>query len=807
LPPSAGLMEALFAVSMAGGTYLYLDSDQPPARRRLLLKGAGAQVVVVGEEVPPERWDLPPGTLRLMLEDRSEDAMEGTSEGYVGAPEELAYVIFTSGSTGEPKGVAVSHAAASEHCETMRGILALGTADRVLHSSSPGFDVFFEQVLPALSAGALVLILPARSLDPGTLSVACAAQRITVADLPTALWRQWVSAAEGGRLGSADLRVVITGGEPMPEDALAAWRRLVPEPPLLVNAYGPTEAVITATSACPGASGGVTIGRPVGRRRVYVAGPELAPVPIGAAGELCLAGGPLARGYLGDPVATAQRFVPDCFGSEPGSRLYRTGDLGRWLPAGELEYSGRIDGQVKLRGFRIELGEVESALTAHPAVGAAAVILRDGGSERPRLAAFVTSADGGVDLQALRDHLLGRLPAYMVPSEWSVLSELPVTSSGKVDRRNLARTESGAAGLASPYVPPRDALELALVELWSELLGRTPVGVRDDFFALGGHSLLAIRLATRLERLTGRRLPIAALFQAPTVEDLARRVREGEDDGHGSLVVFRRTGDRPPLVFVHAAGGHVFPYAELARHLGPSQPFFAFQAAGLGEEGLPEPTIPRLAERYLAELRTVQPDGPFILGGWSVGGAVAFEMGRRLQEMGEALPAVVLLDTRLPPPPDGRAAEDDLNLLRHLALDLGIEPGPGAPVAALRSLDAAEGLALLVELGRAQGALPPEMSPEDLGHLFDLFRDHSRAFLRWRPEPYMGPVALVCPEATFTELPDPALPWRPLVPAGLRTVRVPGDHFTMVRQPHVPALAEALAGLFPTQSDQEGQGP
>ena len=358
---------------------------------------------------------------------------------------------------------------------------------------------------------------------------------ITVLNLPTAYWHAVAAGLEGSALPPGVRRVILGGERALPE-ALARWRRgMAGHPARLVNTYGPTETTIVATRhELAGPAVGtptVPIGRPISGARVYVVDRRLQPVPPGVAGELLVGGAGLSRGYLGRPELTAAAFVPDAFGTIPGDRLYRTGDLVRFLSSGGvLEFLGRIDGQVKVRGFRVETGEIESVLTAHPRVQAAAVVLREDDPGAPRLVAYIAPAgEPGAEpptTSELRRYLADRLPEPMVPAAFVTLPALPRTGSGKVDRRALPRPEGERPRLEREYVPPASEIEEALVEIWAETLGVARVGVQDNFFELGGHSLLATQVIARLRERLRVDLPLIALFQMPTVEQLAVVVEE-----------------------------------------------------------------------------------------------------------------------------------------------------------------------------------------------------------------------------------------------------------------------------------------
>jgi amino acid adenylation domain-containing protein len=530
LERSPELIAALFGVLKAGGVYIPLDPAYPRERLELLLADSRAAVLVTREGLVP----LPAPCTLLVDADRAAIEAEDASDlGMDVDPRSLAYVLYTSGSTGRPKGVGVEHATVAAHFETVSRIYDVRPGDRILHFASPSFDVAIEQVLLPLTRGATTVLRGPEPLETRDLAARIAEWGLTMIDLPTAYWRHWASDLPELASAPPRLRLVLLGGEEMSAESARLFRRSALAGVRLLNGYGPTEAVVTATVHEVGDEGDtVPIGRPLPGRSAHVLDRAGHLAPLGAPGELAL-GGLLARGYLGAPVPTAERFVPDSFSGEPGARLYRTGDLALRRPNGELEFLGRIDGQVKIRGFRIEIGEVEAALTAHPDVRDAVVAAPSDRAGGRRLAAFLVPRPGAVPsamaAAGLRAFLEERLPGYMVPSSFTVLDALPLTPHGKVDRQALDR--SAPEPLRGPdFAPPATETERAVAGLWTEVLGVERVGVDDSFFDLGGHSLLLARLQTLLAERLGRDLPLLKLIEHPTVRTLARWL-EGDEGG------------------------------------------------------------------------------------------------------------------------------------------------------------------------------------------------------------------------------------------------------------------------------------
>ncbi|HEX8696632.1 MAG TPA: amino acid adenylation domain-containing protein [Longimicrobium sp.] len=522
----AEMVAAVLAVLKAGGAYVPVDPDYPAGRVRYLLEDSGAPVVLTQARLAGR---IPATDVRVVVVDGEWDRIASAEDVPLPDvhPENAAYVIYTSGSTGRPKGVVVTHASLVAHNRAVIEELGVTEADRVLQFASFSFDISVEEIFPTLLAGGTLVPRPAGPPpDAAAFARLIAEREITLLNLPTAYWHAWV--AEGVRAEDLPptLRLVTAGGERPQPGAWARWQRAARGRVRWLNGYGPTEATVTATfhetplDAPADAPADIPLGRPLANSRAYVLDAALRPVPAGVAGELCLGGAGVARGYLGRPGPTAAAFVPDPFAAEPGARMYRTGDRARWRDDGVLEFIGRADEQVKVRGHRVEPGEVEAALREHPAVHDAAVAAREDAPGAKRLVAYVVGRGGSAPSpDELRAHLLGRLPAHLVPSAFVALDALPLTPGGKVDRRALPAPEAPAGG-GEGYVAPRGAVEEVLARVWAQVLGVERVGVHDNFFALGGDSILSIQVVSRAAR-EGVRVTPRQVFEEQTVAALA----------------------------------------------------------------------------------------------------------------------------------------------------------------------------------------------------------------------------------------------------------------------------------------------
>ncbi|HEX2041493.1 MAG TPA: amino acid adenylation domain-containing protein [Acidimicrobiales bacterium] len=545
-------------VLKAGGACMPLDPSYPMERLALMLEDSGTPVVLTCEGLL-ER--LPPHRGRTVCVDADWQEVAGRSSEVLdrtAAPENLAYVIYTSGSTGEPKGVMLTHRGLLNHNRAAAGLFELTPSDRVLQFCSISFDISIEEMFPSWASGATVVLRPddLPLLGPQWLAW-LRAQRVTVLNLPAAYWHEWARDLQGmGESLPAEVRLVIAGGEKVLGSAYRTWLTVGGDRARWLNGYGPAEATVTVTAYEPPPGSDMEgrdppIGRPLPGATAHVLDERGLPVPAGEAGELYVGGEGLARGYLGRPGLTAERFLPDPFSGRPGARLYRTGDRVWQLPAGDLEFVDRLDHQLKVRGFRIEAGEVEAALVGHPAVAEAVVTAREDTPGDKRLVAyFVAAGAPAPGSSELRRFLSDRLPPYMVPTSFVAVDAFPRTPNGKVDRAAFPAPPHSRPDLATEWVAPRTTTEEALAAIWSEVLGIAGVGVEDDFFELGGHSLLATQIVTRVREAFANDLPLQAIFERPTVAGLAELVDARAERARPAPPLVRRPrrpGDRLPL--------------------------------------------------------------------------------------------------------------------------------------------------------------------------------------------------------------------------------------------------------------------
>jgi amino acid adenylation domain-containing protein len=777
LEPGVDFAVAILAVLKAGGACVPLDPHYPAERLAYMLDDVQARVLITAQGLLPET--VPTGCEAFFLVDKGDvlGRQPRTNPNSGVNPGDIAYVIYTSGSTGKPRGVLLPHAGLVNYNAAASRIYAAGPEDRILQFCSISFDIAVEETFASWLSGATVVLRSDMPLAIPEFLEWIAEQRVTILDLPTAYWHEWVHHfPELKNPVPRNVRLVVVGGEKASSTAYAMWRASVGHRVRWINSYGPTEASISVTwyepkfASSDSIPGNLPIGRPWPNCRIYLLDRYLNPVPVGIPGELHAGGVCVAQGYLNRPELTAEKFIPDPFSSEPAARLYKTGDLARYLPSGAIEYLGRADDQVKIRGFRVELGEIESALAKHPAVADVAVIARQDPSGEKRLLAYLTSAQNAKPAKLeLRRYLQQTLPDYMVPSEFVVLDTMPLTPNGKIDRRGLPEPEGNV--LSGETAVATDAFQAQLVKVWEEILGKKPIGIRDSFFDLGGHSLLAARLMHRLGQMTGNTVPLAMLLQAPTIEQLAPLLKQDGWSHHWSSVVpMQPAGSHPPFFCVHGVGGNVLNFRELARLMGPDYPFYGMQAQGLDGKRPCFTSIEEIAGHYIGEMKTVQPRGPYFIGGYSLGGVVAYEMAQQLRDSGEHVGLLALLDTYA-----GNLSSISRTILRLLLRpsrqtifsDLPIIVGETIQ-RRFRSLTTSRVLKHVQRTNQAAG---------------------DRYVLR----PYGGKITLFrATEASLRSFEDLYSTWTRLAGGGLEVQKISGNHKGILVEPQVDQLAAKL---------------
>jgi aspartate racemase len=819
---SLEMVVGFLGILKAGGAYVPIDPAYPHERRAYMLKDSQTPVILTQERLLAS---LPDNDAQVVCLDADWEVIaQQSQENPVSetTAQNLAYIIYTSGSTGKPKGVMIPHQGMVNHSVAIakqynlepsvsvsgaaqEELAGRGSAHRVLQFSSMSFDIIIEELFPSLISGAAVILRTEQMLSSTTSFLQfLERERVTVLNVPTAFWHELVNGLSLVKQPlPTSVRLVVVGGEKASRSAYLTWKQLVGEQIRWLNTYGPTETTVTATLYDPTAApetdrsrSEIPIGRPIANAQVYVLDQQLQPVPIGVPGELYIGGAGLARGYLNRPDLTANKFIRNPFSDDPNARLYKTGDTVRYLPDGNIEFVGRIDFQVKIRGFRIELMEIEGVLEQHPGVQQAVVLAREDEPGNKRLVGYVVpKPEQAPTISELRSFLKEKLPDYMVPFAFVRLEALPLTPNGKVDRRALPVPDQVRQEHEESFVAPRDELELQLTKIWEQVLGIQPIGIRDNFLEMGGHSLLVMRLLAQINEIFGKNLPLGSFLQALTVEQLANLLRqEGWSAPWRSLVAIQPDGSTPPFFCVHEFSGSIVFCQRLARYL-PGQTLYALQPKGLDGEQAPYRRIEDMAAHYIKEIQTVQPCGPYFLGGYSFGGRVALEMAQQLQAQGQKVALLALLDTY------GPGYLKPLKRWDWVLYQVKkiLQRGPnyilqrmnekGKPKAKKRQDKAMADVSMIARnLG-----LDSNNSIDE--NIIRVMEASWQADADYVPQVYPGRVDLFrsglerSPEGCYI---DPQLGWGNLAEKGLEIHEVPCLHVNMFEEPQIQVLAEKL---------------
>ena len=793
---SLDILVAMLGILKAGGAYVPLDPVYPQERLTFMIQDSGMTTLVTTRSVQPT-LSLPEKVKPFYIdEDWSESIPGDDNQPSETSPNDLAYVIYTSGSTGKPKGVEIPHRALVNFLCSMSKEPGFAYGETLLAVTTLSFDIAgLELLLPLCHGGRVALVGRDVAADGRRLIEALEESNATLMQATPATWRLLLDV---GWTGNPELKI-LCGGEALPADLVGPLLERCTE---LWNMYGPTEATIWSTlSRVRSAHDSVSIGRPIQNTTIYILDRHQQPVPVGIPGELYIGGMGLARGYRNRADLTAERFVPNPFTDEPNARIYRTGDQGMFFSDGNIRFLGRMDDQVKIRGFRIELGEVETALHKHPALQDAVASVQEDAAGLKQIVAYVVPSNTQVpSMKDLRSFLSKTLPNYMLPSIITTLDTIPLTPNGKVDRKALPIPERQEED-NDQYVAPQDDLQLQLTKLWENILSTAPIGVKDNFFEIGGHSLLAAQLFARIEKDMGVNIPLATLFHAPTVEQLAELLRSDNwKPSWASLVPIQPEGSRPPLFCVHGAEGNVLLYRDLARHLGRNQPLYGLQAKGL--DGT-EPYFTRfedMAAHYVQEIKTIQPKGPYYLGGYCLGGSLALEMAQQLHAQGDEVAFLAFLETY-----NIREAEPVLssryyrvynrlqNILFHLN-NVALLPHRDKLLFVREKMKVAKTRIArhvvshistgMQALGLNNGTPMPHVR---------ITKVNDKAHENYVPKPYSGRVALFRPNRLFAGCEDPEFGWRNIIEQEIDVHVLPVFPRGMLVEPFVEVLASKLS--------------
>jgi amino acid adenylation domain-containing protein len=795
---SLEMVVGLLGILKAGGTYVPLDPGYPRERLAHMVEDSGLKVLLAQEQLRTKLCEFPADLICVdsLSKALSQETIENCLSGI--KPNNLAYVIYTSGSTGKPKGVQISHRSLVNFLTSMQTKPGMTVKDTLLAVTTISFDIAgLELYLPLTVGARVVLVSRETAADGQHLREKLATSGATWMQATPATWRLLL---ESGWEGREKLKI-LCGGEALPRDLA---KELAVRASSLWNLYGPTETTIWSTvHEISSTEGPVLIGRPIANTQIYILDKYLKPVPVGVPGELYIGGDGVAQGYLNRPELTAEKFIFNPFRMDTRTaRLYRTGDLARYHADGNIECLGRLDHQVKVRGFRIELEEIESVLNRHPGVQQTVVVAREDIPGDKRLVAYLVPARQPAPTSSeLRSFLRRQLPEYMLPSAFVILETIPLTPNGKVDRRALPPPEQSDLSKPEEFEAPRNPVESQLVKIWETVLRTKPIGIRDNFFELGGHSVLVAKLLRRVEQVFGKKVQLATLFHAPTIEQFAASLRNQISLPRSMAVVpIQPLGSKPPFFLIGAR--HILRGA-LPHRLGFDQPFLGLylELSELAELSVPY-TIEDIASRFVQALQEQQPEGPYYFGGYCFNGVIAYEMARQLSAQGQQVALLIFFAAYNPAYREELPKETRFNLLRQrLRFHLSM-------LRRLKTRDAT--LYVLERLGVALERVHIKIVHMSYGLRLRMNRGRLRDSIQilnvaarsYRPQPYPGRAVLFRttkqPLGLYSDL---KLGWGALVkdldvhvlPTASSARREEADNSSMFLEPEVATLASKMA--------------
>lgn len=877
---SAEMLPALLGILKAGGAYVPLEVNTPASRLHWILDSLQVTCILTQHALLPQLLatdPLPALTHILCLDDSKHDpylcskdipgkpyqiyplsdleCMPQDNLPIQGTAKDLAYIIFTSGSTGTPKGVMVTHSPVINLIEWVNSTFDVGPADRILFITSLCFDLSVYDIFGILAAGGSIHIATGQDVqEPARLLHLLSTEPITFWDSAPAALLQLTPSFSSITQVSSTLRLVFLSGDWIPVSLPDHLKATFPGV-RVISLGGATEATVWSNyypiEQVDLRWPSIPYGKPIQNAQYYVLNDQLSLCPIGVPGHLYIGGLCLSLGYVNEPALTQAKFLPSPFRTQPGARIYKTGDLARWQADGNLEFLGRSDSQVKIRGFRIELGEIETTLCQHPVVEHAVVqAYGDVQKDRRLVAYIVLQKDRKATGPELRSFLQHYLPEYMVPPAFLFLETLPVTANGKLDRQRLPIPDFSISQQDAPFLAPRDAVELQLSLLWEDVLQVSPISITANFFELGGHSLLAVQLMASIKEQFNQEFPLALLFQEATIERFANVLRQ-RTVAHldSSIVGLQTTGTNFPLFFAHPGGGSAFCYVSLARHLGQNQPFYGLQTPGLNDNKELYTDLRQLAAHYVQEIRSVQPEGPYHLGGWCVGGIIAYEIARQLHNAHQEIALLALLDSA-PPSAENAPPDNDATLFTQFAWDLGRLLGrnlsasykmallglldSALPTLGVQAVDthlvAAFIADCLAELPELDGSAtyetlkqltldeqlhyliaqiqeahidPPLQEQAYLRHLYLIYSTNVRAIQAYVPQTYAGNITLFRASDEIKDGDENLVAsWEKMSTNKMEICEVPGDHYSILKEGNVQILAESIKNHIRTNKSK-----
>ena len=776
-------IQSMLAVMKAGGVYLPVDSSYPAERKQYIISDSGVNIVIT-DNSEIINYDNKNIKIIDLIKDKAQIDNNAAGEYKPEIKEnDLVYMIYTSGSTGKPKGVMIKHKGLKNLTQAQIKDFGITAESKVLQLASFGFDASISEIFMALLSGATLVLIPDDvKTDTGKLLDVIKGKNITAATIPPSL----LSVLPFEKIES--FKTIISAGEALPKEVASRWMNGYE----LINAYGPTESSIGVTSfhvkEIAEEWKSIPIGKPVDNIEIYILDEYGNIVPRGVTGEICIGGIGLARGYFNKPELTAEKFIPNKFGK---GRLYKTGDLGRFTKDGLIEFAGRKDSQIKLRGYRIELGEIEENIKSVNGIIDCAVVIQTEAGDDKKLVAFVVSEEEGIERKVRRE-LRRKLPEYMIPNIITRIKKMPLTPNAKVDRKRLENMKVDFVTREKEYIPPKDDIELKLTGIWQEILKLQKVGVRDNFFEIGGHSILAINLLEKISKDFNIEIPMVKFFMNPTIRNVANQIkiaRSGKAIDPNVLVRFHDDEQRKPLYFIHPSGGSVHWYTMLATELKGVLPFYGIQAKGVDGKDEPHESIEEMAAYYVSAIKENQPEGPYLVGSWSMGVVIAYEAARQLLEGGDIVDKLIILDQG-PYLPLAKA-EDDAEFLAGMfmgRIEFSLEK--------LRKMTYDEQLKYVLKKAKREKQFPKHIRFKQFKNYVKILKIQQDAWRNYEPLPCDVKVTLIkSMERDGRKDEKPDLGWGELAKKGVEIYQTPGNHNTMLHQPKVKLLAELLTKI------------
>jgi amino acid adenylation domain-containing protein len=786
------MIVGILGILKIGAAFVPVDPEYPADRVSFMLTEINAKLIISSKNSISKLPDFEKITTVQLDEDWSEinEHPKNNLEIEI-TPANLAYIIFTSGSTGLPKGVMIEQGSVVNLLKSIDRMVGFTSESGFLSVTTYSFDIcYLEFFMPLVNGGRLILVSREVAIDGFGLANAIKSYQPTHMQGTPATWHILLDAGWQNREG---IRMLI-GGEAVKEEIKDALTGLGD----VYNLYGPTETTIWSVGKKLTANEKVLIGKPINNTTVYILGEDQQLLPVGVSGEIHIGGPGLSRGYLNRADLTELKFINNPLEGMQGTRIYKTGDIGRWLPDGNIECLGRMDGQVKIRGYRIELGEIENVLQLHPSIDGAVVLVVDGVKSDKRLVAYVR-CQKEIDKNELSGFLKTKLPVYMIPTHFVTLKEFPLTANGKIDKKKFPKLEDTV--LADEEISEYSSEEERIVgEIWCELLGLKNIRKTDDFFEIGGHSLIAIQFIVRLEEKTKIALAMSALFEYPTIEKIAMLLKqEDKSQKWKSLVEIKSSGNKPPLYLVHGLNGGVMIFSHLSENLDKDQPVNGLQALGFDGNDEPLESIEEMASFYISEILEQNPDGPYKIAGFSSGGLIAFEMAKQLKNLGKTVDKLVVFDFNL------INSKKRKSLIFRL-IDTTIE-SPFILLFNLKSLTVRPIKTIKHYIYRWN--LRYRSFREILGYeeikklnnvelnLEKLTVKNVSAMYNYNVKPYDGNMDLfLSVDKVYYESEAKQLGWKPYVLKGIKIHKVYGDHDDMILPPNVKHFAATLQKIL-----------